>query len=555
MRKFRYIAPSSLSNFITGNALEDWLNKYGLKNGFKPPVQIKRTQSKRRRIETVRSFGMQFETYVHKYLSKKYHSETVINHISDINNQHIFDKTIASMHKGTHIIYQAYLINNDNGTRGIPDFLVRSDIIDDIFEDYNYPFKTHGSAFSDSWHYVVVDAKFSTLKLSPDLTISNNDYMRYYKVQIYTYNIALARIQGYEPPYGFILGLNSINNGSITCFKAPGVIDFHGKDDFVGEALVDSITWIRRLQLDGAGWKVVPIPSNAALWANAKANVSKRWKEIHTEIVKTQNDLTILWRVTPEIRAEAHKNGIIQVTDIKTIKDIQKMGIIDRKIQETILKFVTVNSVAVVPTTTTPKLLTIDSNTAFISFKGLKKAKVDFTKNVPHISDFLYIITVCRENYCMNFLMNTMSDDSEQWCIQRFFEWCKTNHIEHIIHWGHNERLWLEHISSKYPYLDDNVQELLRKMIPLKQSFEDNMIIYRGMYDFELYNVAKSMYDLKLIPEKLEHVHCFRLIREIMSRNETLIHDTEHQKLVSHNENVCRILNYIACSIQKNDSQ
>ena len=69
------------------------------------------------------------------------------------------------MKEGKPIIYQGVLHNKKNKTYGCPDFLIRSDWADKIFEASNIisPDKVciKASKLNGNYHYVVVDAKWS----------------------------------------------------------------------------------------------------------------------------------------------------------------------------------------------------------------------------------------------------------------------------------------------------------------------------------------------------------------------------------------------------------
>jgi len=56
------------------------------------------------------------------------------------------------------------------------------------------------------WHYVLVDAKFTTLHLSAAGQVGNGGSAPAYKGQLFIYNRALGNLQGYAPERAFLLG-------------------------------------------------------------------------------------------------------------------------------------------------------------------------------------------------------------------------------------------------------------------------------------------------------------------------------------------------------------
>ena len=74
------------------------------------------------------------------------------------------------MRGGAPIIYQAVLRDAHDMTYGSPDFLIRSDILRSLFPESISGTGGVGSRQpdlgADSWHYIVVDTKFTTLHLN-----------------------------------------------------------------------------------------------------------------------------------------------------------------------------------------------------------------------------------------------------------------------------------------------------------------------------------------------------------------------------------------------------
>lgn len=89
------------------------------------------------------------------------------------------------MREGKKIICQAVLFNDSNKTFGIADFLIRSDIINEIFEipqitpeQSSIPSPNLGHPY----HYRVFDSKWSTIKFFVDkIHIQNFDRYPIYK--------------------------------------------------------------------------------------------------------------------------------------------------------------------------------------------------------------------------------------------------------------------------------------------------------------------------------------------------------------------------------------
>ena len=128
------------------------------------------------------------------------------------------------------ILHSVPIINEANNTKGIIDLLVRSDYLDKIFRN---PPKHDVKEFT---YYVVIDVKFSSLKLkSDDVHVLNCKKLRAYKYQLLIYNEAIGKLQNFTPRYSYLIGRRVKSGGDvfINSFHQAGVIDFEGTDEFI----------------------------------------------------------------------------------------------------------------------------------------------------------------------------------------------------------------------------------------------------------------------------------------------------------------------------------
>src|SRR5208282_3142935 len=125
-------------------------------------------------------------------------------------NQYV--KTL--MNQGVPIIAQAPLINDYNRTFGIADILIRSDYLEVLFKTFTpdpdirikAPNLTMRDAKTDSYHYRIIDCKWTTMVLCVDgVTIRNEGMFPAYKGQLAVYTAALESLQGYVPNYAYIM--------------------------------------------------------------------------------------------------------------------------------------------------------------------------------------------------------------------------------------------------------------------------------------------------------------------------------------------------------------
>ena len=164
---------------------------------------------------------------------------------------------------------------------GSPDFLVRSDVLRELFPDdvsesdaAVLPRPTWGP---DGWHYRVVDTKFTTLHFNATGTGLTDSSYPAYKAQLYIYNRMLGRLQGYLPAQSYLLGRG-------WQYTSRGV-DYRGSNALerlapiaqdgnvaggvsIASAVEDALTWVRRVRNEGADWQIVPTPSVPELYPN-----------------------------------------------------------------------------------------------------------------------------------------------------------------------------------------------------------------------------------------------------------------------------------------------
>ena len=166
--------------------------------------------------------------------------------------------TVEAMRDGAPIIAQAVLRDPQHRTYGMADLLVRSDVLAELFPA-DLGAEAASVAAPGLWlpdrHYRVVDIKMRALDLRADGSVGRTADTLAYQAQVWAYNTALGRIQGYTPPAGYLLGRNwkrgrQRGNG---CLDRLGRIDMDNTfDRHDGESLT-SLTlrahaWIREVR-------------------------------------------------------------------------------------------------------------------------------------------------------------------------------------------------------------------------------------------------------------------------------------------------------------------
>jgi hypothetical protein len=249
-----YITATQLFNYFLNDCLLDYLDLYGEKLGFVQDQCPFGTQ-------VILNKGHIFEDSVIKKIIEKDINVFQVPEMDDWNDGAA--ETFRLMKEGVKIIYQGYLVNHQNQTRGRPDILIRSDVLnqlkDGIITDDDIKMRSSLSNENERWHYRVIDIKMSNLSLTANgERILNNKLYKAYKAQVLVYTIALGLLQGYQPEHSYLLGRSSHNYDNTIvyedCFSSLAIIDYSDYDSLFIDNLEKALQWYRLV-------KYLPLPS------------------------------------------------------------------------------------------------------------------------------------------------------------------------------------------------------------------------------------------------------------------------------------------------------
>jgi hypothetical protein len=575
------IAPSRLKNAITKCHLDDWLKLYGKKNGYTSVIKTKKRKRSSSNIEITNRFqknGNIFEDKVVKYLKELYEVVQITHNAFDLTKQNCI-KTYIAMEIGTEIIYQGALMDVNQNLHGIPDFLIRSDIVSDIFTGYEYPHKNEGAFNGKQFHYVVVDAKFSKLQLCADgMRIRNSDQTRFYKVQTWIYNTILGSMQGYQPKLGLVIGngysftKKGCTSSSKTWLDRPGIVDFDNKDKFVQDDLISAMDWYNRLSCKTASdWQISPIPETEELYSNPKKGEDK-WKKARTQIAEEQDDIALMWNCNEKNREIAKNNGYFHAKNVTNCKDIGFKS--DSKRGKTLTTIIKVNQSG-------KEHVNIDINDLpdhdkeqiyYLDFETINRATVVIGDTTSEIRNYVYLIglTDQKGNY-NSFKLEQFTPESEAKMTEEWLDFlvCHANDKPiTIVHWGNAEVMWMNHLVKCHSNTDTQVSVGERitnlkentKMFDMCSYFLNKNIVYPGQKDFSLKSVTNAMHSLKYIKSSYTGLECMsgdqsmELMEKILSdKIVNLQNHVNYGKLLAYNAIDCIVLLEILSHLKKSN--
>lgn len=338
---YNYVSPSRLYNYVRNDPFQDILNKFPdyFTNYFKDKnIVLKKDTT----TELLFQQGNDFEFKVKNLLAEKYNITSLPSPYEGYDNKTIYHMTLDALSNGVDIIYQGCLFNSEMKVYGHPDFLVRSDLVNQLCINNNYPNENASSYFGD-YHYVVFDTKFHTLHMRSDMMkgMRNGTTQLYYKIQLYIYSKCLEYVQGICPNYAYVIGRGYKSEKTVSkqkmTFRSNNIFDLMGNIDIINiqhetetrdltvpEWIDNGIEWINTLNkikkedLDDVDWANPEQVYFRPNMNNKSSNTNKRLEDttpIRRELAILQGEPTLLSNVSTAHRNTLHMKNIYSMWD------------------------------------------------------------------------------------------------------------------------------------------------------------------------------------------------------------------------------------------------
>ncbi|HUG56559.1 MAG TPA: hypothetical protein VMJ92_05715 [Candidatus Limnocylindrales bacterium] len=344
-----WVAAGATRAWCLGDPLLDWLERYGESRGFArddadpgydPAFDLRRFLADQ---------GGRFEAKVLADIAARHGLTRIGRGSADARSLDAARETWEAMRLGVPAIAQAVLRDPQARLYGKVDLLVRADVLRALC-----PSALEGEdelvaapALPDaSWHYRAVDVKFSTVELLKDGALSPSSDLDD-MAQLWAYAHMLGRIQGYTPPFSYVLGRGwkQGRERGDSCWerlaRIPQDLFVKRRQSDLAELVRDATEWIRRVRREGARWDVLPAPTVAELWPNMKNQADFPWHRAKRRIAEELGDLTLIWHVSPRVRERAHAAGVTRWDDPRL--DAALLGIESERTAGTIDAILAVN--------------------------------------------------------------------------------------------------------------------------------------------------------------------------------------------------------------------
>jgi hypothetical protein len=532
----RWISASATRNFAIGDPILDWLNRYGEQRGFLrdddearayPPYDD-RTDFTRFIFEQ----GARFEAGVVALLRERHPEHelvTVSRGHEDIRSRGAAIMTFEAMRMGVPLIHQGVLWDASTRTFGAPDLLVRSDVLREVFPD---AIDASEAAFGapdlpGSWHYRVVDVKFTTLRLNRRGGPGNGGSSPAYKCQLHVYNRALGRLQGYEPPAAFLLGrswqqtVTGVVERGTGCLERLGAVEQSGtlaRGVPIARAVADACAWLRRMRAEGSSWEVRPRPTVPELYPNMSNTQDGPWHAAKREIAEEIGELSLLWQVGASGREQAHAAGVYDWRDQRCTPAV--VGVNGEKRPGTLIELLDVNRSSDGPSIRPARIRVAAEEWRvepplefYVDFETVSDLADDFTRLPDRGGQPLIFMIGCGhleggEWRFRSFTVDALSEDEETRIIDQWLEHMAARRARLapggpeplVIHWSHAEVSMFEtaynSATARHPERDwpsprwfDFLAEVMRA----------EPVVVRGAMGFGLKAIARALHDLGFI--------------------------------------------------------
>ncbi len=348
-----WVSATDTRNFLIEDPLLDWLKLYGEDNGFQPDADLPRYDSRTDFTQFIFKKGNDFEAAVVEHLKTLTTIITIGSGHGEARSLEKAEETFAAMEQGVPVIYQGILRDADTQTYGLPDLLVRSDELARLFPDalqndqINQPASDLRGA---KWHYRVLDIKFTTLHLLAGGELGNSNSAPAYKAQLYIYNRALGRLQGYTPPVAYLLGrsweqtVKKVTSRGRDCLErlAPVFQDSTlSRKRSLAQTVEQASVWIRHVRKTGMTWSVLPEPTVPELRPNMGNTRDAPFSAAKKRIAQELEELTLLWNVGAQKRRDANDLGIYCWRDPKC--NARSVGITGQRRQPVLQAILDIN--------------------------------------------------------------------------------------------------------------------------------------------------------------------------------------------------------------------
>ena len=569
------VSASHLYNYMMQDPLVDWLKLSSRRGTRKSPAYTHAYGF----TEFIMNRGVEFESELIKYINQ---DRIPVISVSEYITEESLCKTKELMFQGIPLIHSAPVRNHITGTQGIIDILIRSDYLNNLIDEpclSDVESTLPASKLGKTYHYVVIDIKFSTLPLRADgIHLLNSGSYPAYKAQCLIYTEAVGLIQGFVAPHSFIMGRrwkfskDGVNNHNQTCLNRLGKISYNSVDLDYKRRTREAIQWVREVRMHGHTWSVNP-PSRVELYPNMCVD-SGKWNVEKEKIADRIGEMTNIWYVGVKQRNIALERGISSWRDDNcTTENMNIRGVRSNTI-DAILGINRQTSDKIRPAIIKSNIhgWKTESNELYVDFETLSDIFSDFS-SLPSQSrtDMIFMIGVgwsdnCKWNY-KNFICSKPTYEEEYRIMNEFTKFVSERGQPKVYYWHAESNFWNSAECRQFDLANEsgNIERKdhisddwkVSKWADLCKLFLEEPIVIKDCFKFGLKAIAGAMRKHGMISAHIES-KCDSGINAMIGAWRTYSDSDSPEKsdvmkdIIKYNEFDCKVLWEILTFLRKN---
>lgn len=526
-----WVSATATRNYVLNDPILDWLSYHGVNNGFRRDFDFPGYDPRTEFAQYIMRKGREFEGAITTYLKTLIPITEIHFSPRETRNLAAAQNTFEAMCRGDCAISQGVLWDAEHRTYGRPDLLIRSDVLAHLFPNLINPAEV-GIPAKDlpglGCHYRVLDIKFSTLRFSSSGALRDTEgSLLAYKIQVFIYNQALGRLQGYLPEESYLLGRGWEQTVSKETYRGTNSMDKLGivPQEHVTSSrgslkliCEEALSWARKVRSFGSEWDLFPQPSTPELWPNMTSISDHPWHRAKQEIANQLNDLTLVWHVGFAARLKAHQSNVTSWTDPACNSSV--LGVTGLKTAPILDSILQANRAIGGPVLSPECLVMVgeewENGTPvefFVDFETVSDLDDDFTEIPNKGGQPLIFMIGCGylENNAWKwkgFTVDALTQDSEKEIIDQWLSYM--NQVKEsldpfgeeplVYHWSNAEQSTFESAFNSVKKRHPNEQwPEIRWYDFLSRVVRQHPIIVSGSFGFGLKSIATAMHKHGLI--------------------------------------------------------
>jgi hypothetical protein len=514
------ISATQFRNYVNKDPCLDFIQLY-----CDPETPRQRRKQKRR--TSLATQGVLFEDYIFTKIRARFdcfEGEQLSSSSEEIN-----EVIRALRHE---VIIHPRLADRRLGLKGIPDFIIRSDVINRLTTEPSRP------SSSSELYYIPIDVKFAGLVVSvknPGVLLNHGNTLAY-KCQVIVYLKVLNVIQKRRDCVAFLLGKSWGTYNLRECydpFHALGAVDMRrneacsGTDIRILDVIRGGQTWWKSLRRHGDEWLaalnsmdlgqfvgVCESPIRRELYPNmSNYNVySSHHIGIRNQLARKIGDLSLLWYIGDTLKTKAQSRNVYSLYDPRCTIDVFDGAPVTRS--TVISKMIRVNQ---------GRLSEVENNTLMeTTQRDLRREITDYfvdfeTINTGIVFNTDYLAKACEQIIFLigvttqsgvyySFTADDLTPTGECDALCAFFNFIQPKEPKEpkqpqvrIVYWyaehaflmqsiRRNRHLLLSRGGIDVPMLLDSIVWL-----DLHKVFVDNQLVYKNCFKYGLKDIATAL--------------------------------------------------------------